>query len=221
MLAGFTVDDTFAIERSLIARGISPVAGTDEAGRGPLAGPVVAACVILPPEVDLFPYQDSKKLSARARRDLLAQLRDSDAVIGVGISSAAEIDRINILQASLLAMKRAVLATGETPGHLLVDGKFKVPIDIPQTALVKGESRSASIAAASIVAKETRDEIMLELHHRYPRYGFDRHKGYPTAAHRRIVAEIGPCPEHRLSFKGVLADNGGGEESAPGRLFKS
>ncbi len=216
MLAGFVDSDTFAIERRLMSRGMTPVAGTDEAGRGPLAGPVVAACVILPPCCDYLSYKDSKKLTARSRARLFAELDASDAVIGVGICSADEIDRINILQASLLAMKKAVIAIGAPPAHLLVDGKFPVPVDIPQTPLIKGESRSASIAAASIIAKETRDRIMADIHRRYPQYGFSGHKGYPTAAHRRVLAAIGPCPEHRRSFKGVNADAVPGKVTASG-----
>ena len=136
----------------------------------------------------------------------------------MGVCSAAEIDRLNILQASLLAMRRAVEELDEPPAHLLVDGKFTIPMDIPQTALVKGEDRSASIAAASIVAKETRDRMMRELDRLYPEYGFARHKGYPTAMHRRVLAEIGPCPEHRRSFNGVSAKREGKGSSAAPRL---
>lgn len=198
-----SADDTFAIERSLISQGYATVAGTDEAGRGPLAGPVVAACVILPPRCEYQQFQDSKKLSAKARGELVHRLVALEAAIGVGIVSAAEIDQLNILQASLLAMKKAVERLPVLPDFLLVDGKFTVPMAVPQKALVKGDSRSASISAASIVAKVTRDAIMEEYHLKYPRYNFARHKGYPTAEHRRIIREIGPCPIHRQSFKPV------------------
>jgi len=196
-------DDTFTIERCLFGQGYSVVAGADEAGRGPLAGPVVAACVVLPPDCDYRQFRDSKKLSAGVRAALARNLTAIAAGIGIGIVSAAEIDRLNILQASLLAMKKAVEALPSCPDFLLVDGKFTVPVMLPQKALVKGDSRSASIAAASIVAKVTRDRIMEQYHLEYPQYDFARHKGYPTAAHRRIIREIGPCPIHRQSFKPV------------------
>jgi ribonuclease HII len=195
--------DTFAIERSLLSQGYTIVAGTDEAGRGPLAGPVVAACVILPPHCEYQQFQDSKKLSAKAREELAQRLVALEAQIGVGIVSAAEIDRLNILQASLLAMKKAVEKLSCLPDFLLVDGKFTVPMAVAQKAYVKGDSRSASISAASIVAKVTRDAIMAQYHLEYPQYNFARHKGYPTAEHRRIIREIGPCPIHRQSFKPV------------------
>lgn len=198
-----SVGDTFAIERSLISQGYTTVAGTDEAGRGPLAGPVVAACVILPPHCNYQQFQDSKKLSAHVRKELVQQLVALEARIGIGIVSPAEIDRINILQASLLAMKKAVKKLPVLPDFLLVDGKFTVPISVEQKALIKGDSRSASISAASIVAKVTRDAIMEKYHLEYPQYNFAAHKGYPTAEHRRVIREIGPCPIHRLSFKPV------------------
>ncbi len=199
-----SAEDTFAIERSLLSQGYATVAGTDEAGRGPLAGPVVAACVILPLHCDYQQFQDSKKLSAKTRRDLAHRLVVLEAKIGVGIVSAAEIDRLNILQASLLAMRKAVETLPCLPDFLLVDGKFTLSMSVPQQALVKGDSRSASISAASIVAKVTRDAIMEEYHLEYPQYNFARHKGYPTTEHRRIIREIGPCPIHRLTFKPVL-----------------
>jgi len=199
----FPVGDTFAIERSLLSQGYATVAGTDEAGRGPLAGPVVAACVILPLHCEYQQFKDSKKLSAKARRELAHHLVLIGAGIGVGIVSSAEIDRLNILQASLLAMRKAVEKLPTLPDFLLVDGKFTVPMAVPQKALVKGDSRSASISAASIVAKVTRDAIMKQYHLEYPQYNFARHKGYPTAEHRRVIREIGPCPIHRQSFKPV------------------
>ena len=195
--------DTFSIERQLFAQGYCTVAGTDEVGRGPLAGPVVAACVVLPPDCDYQIFQDSKKISAKKRKELLVILGDIDALIGIGIVSPKDIDRINILQASLLAMKKAVDQLPVVPDFLLVDGKFKVPLALAQQPLIKGDSRSATIAAASIVAKVTRDEIMLKYDGQYPLYNFKQHKGYPTAEHRRIIKEIGPCPIHRQSFKPV------------------
>lgn len=195
--------DTFSFERGLLGRGYSLVAGTDEAGRGPLAGPVVAAAVILPVSCPYQQFQDSKKLSARRRRELYNVLADMGAMVGVAVVSAAEIDRLNILQASLLAMKQAVADLPAVPDFLLVDGRSAVPVPLPQQALVGGDSRSASIAAASIVAKVTRDELMDQYHQEYPQYNFSRHKGYPTAEHRRIIARIGPCPIHRQSFRPV------------------
>ncbi len=198
--------DTFFFERSLTDLGFTGIAGVDEAGRGPLAGPVVAGCVILSLDCDYLCYQDSKKLSAGRRETLFGKLHESDAAIGVGIASAEEIDQINILQASLLAMKRAVQSceqAGGDPGYLLVDGKFTIPMQMPQQALVRGESKSASIAAASIIAKVTRDRIMADFHEQYPQYNLRQHKGYPTRAHRQAIADYGPTPIHRKTFKGV------------------
>jgi len=196
----------FRHEQTLSERGYMEVAGCDEAGRGPLAGPVVAAGVILPAGCDPGIFLDSKKLSHKRRLELHQVLATCRAAIGVGIVSVATIDRINILQASLLAMRRAVEhlgALGHSPDFLLVDGKFDIPLATPQLALVKGEDKSASIAAASIVAKVTRDAIMDELDQRYPGYNFKKHKGYPTREHRRAIAELGPCPAHRKTFAGV------------------
>ncbi len=199
-------DDNFRIERLLYSRGLVAVGGCDEVGRGPLAGPVVAACVILPPDCDHSLFQDSKKINHARRKELNQLLSEIDARVGLGLVSEKTIDRINILQASLLAMKRAVLAldtSGSTPDYLLIDGKFPVPINIPQDCYVKGESKSASIAAASIVAKIHRDNLMEKLHNSYPLYNFKKNKGYPTREHRKALLAHGPCPAHRFSFKGV------------------
>ncbi|MBU0674543.1 MAG: ribonuclease HII [Proteobacteria bacterium] len=200
---GFVETDPFSFERHLKQQGFGLVAGTDEAGRGPLAGPVVAACVILPDGCDHPGYKDSKQLSAVARAGLRRQLVEIGAKIGVGIVSPEEIDRVNILQASLLAMKKSLEDLKVIPDFLLVDGKFPVPICVAQKALIKGESRSRSIAAASIIAKEVRDEIMLGYDQQYPQFDFAVHKGYPTRIHRQRLQEFGPCPIHRRSFKGV------------------
>lgn len=199
---------TFALEQALYAQGYLHIGGVDEAGRGPLAGPVVAACVILDPQADTTMYADSKLLRAARREELFAELHESAALIGVGQADAREIEAINILQASLLAMRRAVLACSAShpqsqADFLLVDGKFTVPLSLGQLALVKGESKSASIAAASIIAKVTRDRIMAEAHDRFPVYGFDRHQGYPTKAHRAALHQYGPCDLHRRTFRGV------------------
>lgn len=195
--------DTFSFERDLYRQGFRAVAGTDEVGRGPLAGPVIAACVILPLECDFSQFKDSKKLTPSSRERLAELLSEIGAVIGVGIISEHIIDSVNILQASLLAMKKAVDEMPCKPDFLLVDGKFSVPVPIPQQVLVKGDSRSASIAAASIIAKVTRDKMMKDYDSQYPRYSFHSNMGYPTAEHRRALAAHGPCPIHRKSFAGV------------------
>jgi len=198
--------DTFACERRLRQLGYERVAGTDEAGRGPLAGPVVAACVVLPDGIDVSVFRDSKILSARKREHLSVHLRESGAAIGLGIVAPEEIDRINILRASLMAMRLALddlASRWSRPDYLLIDGIFTIDDTIPQACLKKGESKSASIAAASIIAKTTRDGIMLELSRRYPQYNFARHKGYPTKEHYEMLRQWGPCAAHRRSFRGV------------------
>jgi ribonuclease HII len=198
--------DTFQHERMLYAEGYTCVAGTDEAGRGPLAGPVVAACVVLPRSCEYRLYRDSKTLSHSTRIHLRKRLDEIGAMVGVGIVPEETIDRINILQSSLLAMKLAVddlSVRHSPPDHILVDGKFTLPTTTCQLALIKGDSRSASIAAASIIAKVQRDALMDNLHAAYPVYSFDRNKGYPTREHRAAIALYGPCPAHRKTFRGV------------------
>ena len=199
----FEEKDTISFEHELIRQGYTSIAGVDEVGRGPLAGPVVAAAVILPMSCDYSVYDDSKKLTPRTRERLYEVLKEIGAAIGIGIIPESKIDRINILQASLLAMKKSVGNLPATPDFLLVDGKYPVPIAIAQQALVKGDSRSASIAAASIVAKVTRDSLMTSYHRQYPQYSFHKNKGYPTAEHRKALALHGPCPIHRKTFAGV------------------
>lgn len=199
--------DNFTIERNLQQQGYSVVAGLDEVGRGPLAGPVVAAAVILPTTCQHSLFLDSKKLSAKSREQLFASLHAIDAHIGIGVVSHTTIDKINILQASLLAMKRAVRElekAGSTPEFLLVDGKFPIPMTTPQEPLIKGESRSASIAAASIIAKVTRDAMMAKLHQQYPHYNFIKNQGYPTLEHRNAIKKHGITPHHRKTFNGVV-----------------
>ena len=201
-----TESTNFGYENDLQNRGFAAIAGSDEVGRGPLAGPVVAASVIFPPHCDPGIFLDSKKLSEKKRDKLYQELVDAKALMGVGIVSEKQIDKLNILQASLLAMKLSIQELekkGSPPDYVLVDGKFEIPHPLPQLALIKGETRSASIAAASIVAKVTRDAIMYKLHKKYPEYGFYSHKGYPTKAHKRAIAVHGPCPVHRLTFRGV------------------
>jgi ribonuclease HII len=191
------------LEHEAVNKGYTYIAGVDEAGRGPLAGPVVSGAVILPQGFSLDGIDDSKKLSERKRSLLFPQIKENAIAVGVGISSHTEIDQINILQASLLSMKRAVENLEQQPDFLLIDGKFTIDTAIDQAAIIKGDSKSISIAAASIIAKVTRDAIMKQLHEQYPVYGFDRHKGYPTKAHKQAILEHGPCPVHRISFRGV------------------
>jgi len=199
--------DNFIFEKTLYKHGYTSIAGCDEVGRGPLAGPVVAASVVLPPFIDPTIYLDSKVLSHKKRELLAHSLIEAGARIGIAFVSEKEIDRINILQASLLAMKLATEnLEGDPADFLLVDGKFEAPIAIEQQAMIKGESKSASIAAASIIAKVKRDKFMAEMHEKYPQYNFFKNKGYPTKEHRLALKEYGPCPIHRLSFNGVVVN---------------
>jgi len=181
---------------------IGTICGVDEAGRGPLAGPVVAAAVILTPGAIPEGLNDSKTLS-EIRRELLLNKIRKFAKIGIGLAEPEEIDRINILGASLIAMRRAVLALPELPDVALIDGNKRPDLPCQAQAIVKGDSKSLSIAAASIVAKVTRDRLMGEAEIRYPGYGLEQHKGYPTTSHLEAVKRLGPCPIHRFSFKPV------------------
>lgn len=193
----------FSYEDALRERGYSVIAGVDEAGRGPLAGPVVAAAVIFDLPVQLLYLNDSKKLTPSKREALAWQIKKQSLAWAVGVSTVSEILRLNIYQASLVAMRRAVNALEISPEYVLVDG-FSIPeLDVPQTALVGGDGRSASIAAASIIAKTTRDKLMEVCHHLYPQYGFDRHKGYGTPGHLAALKQYGPCPLHRAGFAPV------------------
>ncbi|WP_374342182.1 ribonuclease HII [Azonexus sp.] len=176
------------------------VCGVDEAGRGPLAGPVVAAAVILDPARPIPGLNDSKKLSEKKRAALAPLIRERALAWAVAEASVEEIERLNILHATMLAMQRAVAALAVRPVSALIDGNRCPPLDIPAEAVVQGDGKIASIAAASILAKTVRDAGMLELHERYPQYGFDRHMGYPTAAHCAALAEHGASPAHRRSF---------------------
>ena len=195
-------------EHNAKALGYKIIAGVDEAGRGPLAGPVVSAAVILPQDFFCEGINDSKQLSEKKRNVLFPRIMEKAIAVSTGLASHHEIDNINILRASLLSMKRAVENLSSLPGSpvpdlLLIDGKFTLDMDTHQSAIVKGDSKSISIAAASIIAKVTRDTIMKELHEIYPAYDFVRHKGYPTKAHKQAILKHGPCPVHRLTFRGV------------------
>lgn len=194
---------TLYFERQARDRGYRATAGIDEAGRGPLAGPVVAAAVILPDQFYLAGLDDSKKLSAKKRENLYPHICQQAVSYGIGLASVDEIDRINILQATLLAMQRAILRLSPRPDHLLVDGITPLPLDIPQQALKKGDSRSLSIAAASVIAKVVRDRIMLSFDRQLPVYGFSQHKGYGTLHHRQAISQYGPSRQHRKTFAGV------------------
>jgi len=194
----------FYRERALHARGIFLVAGVDEAGRGPLAGPVVAAAVILPDDCTLEGLDASKKLTAKKREHFHAVLTvRADIHWGIGQADVAEIDRLNILRATHLAMVRAVEALPRKPGHALVDGLPVRGLPVPHTAVVAGDTLSLSIAAASIMAKVTRDRLMIALDAEYPQYGFARHKGYGVREHLEALRSHGPSPVHRRSFQPV------------------
>lgn len=206
-------------DREAFRRGHRRVCGLDEVGRGPLAGPVVAAAVVLPPDSEIRGVGDSKRLSPAVRARLVPEIREAAMGVGLGIVGPAEIDRINILEASLLAMVRALENMAVTPDFLLVDGVHPVRLPFPQQTLVGGDRRSVAIAAASIVAKEYRDDLMREYARAYPGYGFETHKGYPTAEHRQALLRLGPTPIHRVSFRGVREAAGPvpQRESRPGR----
>lgn len=195
--------DLWVHERQAIARGFRRVAGIDEAGRGPLAGPVVAAAVVLPETFQVMGVRDSKKLTPARRARLYNDIYDHAVGVGLGIVDAVEIDRINILRASLMAMAMAVRNLAPAPDFLLVDGKFPVPADFPQQPLIGGDNASISIAAASIVAKVTRDRMMAVYAGQYPEFGFSAHQGYPTRSHREAIRQYGCSPIHRRTFKGV------------------
>ncbi len=193
------MNDLFAFEREL-AGGVSPFCGVDEAGRGPLAGPVCAAAVILPENAVIEGLNDSKKLSA-ARREALYDVICAQAVsFGVAFASVEEIETLNIKNAAYLAMERAVAELEPRPALALIDGNDRNELTVPSVKVVKGDGRCASIAAASILAKVSRDRLMCALAEEYPQYGFEKHKGYGTAAHYAALRQFGPCPLHRPSF---------------------
>ena len=187
-------------EEELFAEGYQLVCGVDEAGRGPLAGPVCAAAVILPPHLEIPGLDDSKKLSDKRRRELFPIIKEQAIAYGIGLASHEEIDEINILQATYLAMERALAQLTETPEYALIDGNRAKDFGLPVKTVVKGDSLSANIAAASVLAKVTRDMLMEEAALEYPGYGFEIHKGYGTRAHYDALRELGASKIHRMTF---------------------
>jgi ribonuclease HII len=190
-------------EELALRQGYGCVAGIDEAGRGALAGPVVAAAVVFPRGADIPGIDDSKKLTPAKRDELFGLIFEKAVAVGIGSGDHLLIDRVNILHATLIAMKEAVLEISPHPDYLLIDGISKIPMNIHQRTIKKGDSASISIAAASIIAKVTRDRLMVEFDRQYPGYGFAEHKGYGCAAHMEAIARLKPCTIHRKTFRGV------------------
>ena len=187
-------------EQQLAQEGYKLICGVDEAGRGPLAGPVCAAAVILPDDADIPGLNDSKKLSDKKRRELFPVICEKAVAYSIAFSDEKEIDKINILQATFMAMQRAVSGLSVKPDYIMVDGNKLPAFDVPAKYVIKGDSLSASIAAASVLAKVTRDDLMLKMAEQYPQYKFDVHKGYGTKAHYEALTEHGPSPIHRMTF---------------------
>ena len=192
--------DLWAIEDACKEEGYRLICGVDEAGRGPLAGPVCAAAVILPEHLEIPGLNDSKKLSDKRRRELFPIIQESALAYGIGFASPEEIDEINILQATFLAMRRAISQLHVTPDLALIDGNRETDFGVPCRTVIKGDSLSANIAAASVLAKVSRDDLMLNAAEEYPGYGFEIHKGYGTKAHYAALEEKGPCAIHRRTF---------------------
>lgn len=188
------------IEDSFYEDGIELICGVDEAGRGPLAGPVCAAAVILPKHLEIPGLNDSKKLTDKKRRDLFPLIQKHAIAYGIAFADHQEIDEMNILQATFLAMKRALSQLAVKPDVALIDGNRETDFGLPVKTIVHGDSLSANIAAASVLAKVTRDDLMIQMTQEYPQYGFEIHKGYGTKAHYEALREFGPCPIHRATF---------------------
>ena len=195
------------IEDALYEQGIRNICGVDEAGRGPLAGPVCAAAVILPEHLELPGLNDSKKLTDKRRRELFPIIKEQAVAYGIGFASEQEIDELNILQATFLAMQRAIDQLEGKAEFALIDGNREKDFGLPVMTVVKGDSRSANIAAASILAKVTRDDLMLEMAEKYPEYAFEIHKGYGTKKHYEALMEHGMCPIHRKTFLRKFYEN--------------
>lgn len=187
-------------EQSAELKGYKAICGVDEAGRGPLAGPVCAAAVILPPNTIIDGVNDSKKLTEKKREALFDVIKESAVSYSIAYASVEEIESINILNATMLAMKRAVEGLDVKADYAMIDGNKMPPLDIDGETIVKGDAKSMSIACASILAKVSRDRLLYDYAKEYPQYQFDKHKGYGTAAHREAILEYGPCPYHRMSF---------------------
>ena len=192
--------ELWTLEDEIYNSGVSQLCGVDEAGRGPLAGPVCAAAVILPRDIDILGLNDSKKLSEKQRESLYDVIIRESLSYGIAFSTVEEIEQLNILQATFLAMNRAISQLSLKPELALIDGNRNTGIDMPSQCVVKGDSRCADIAAASILAKVTRDRYMYELAREYPQYHFEKHKGYGTKLHYEAIREYGPSPVHRMSF---------------------
>lgn len=192
--------DMWQIEREYIKQGVQLICGVDEAGRGPLAGPVCAAAVILPAEIEIPGLDDSKKLSDKRRRELFPLIKEQAIAYSISMVDETQIDEINILQATLLAMEMAIQGLEVKPQLALIDGNRQKDFGVPSQTVIKGDSLSASIAAASVLAKVTRDDYMLQMAEQYPGYGFEVHKGYGTKAHYQALTEKGMCPIHRRTF---------------------
>ncbi len=199
--------DLYEIENTLRSRGLTLICGIDEAGRGPLAGPVCAAAVILPPGLIIDGLNDSKKLTEKKRDALYGVITAQAVSWGIGLATPQEIDTLNILQATYLAMHRAVNGLSLLPDYVLVDGNGDPRLLLPTETVVKGDGRSACIAAASVLAKVTRHRLLTALGAQYPEYGFEQHKGYPTKAHYEAIAKYGVTPEHRQSFLHTLQNH--------------
>ena len=195
-----SMTNMWEIEDGFYSDDVQVICGVDEAGRGPLAGPVCAAAVILPKYLDLPGLTDSKKLTDKKRRELYPIIKEKALAYGIGFADEKEIDEINILQATFLAMQRALDQLEIKPDLALIDGNREKDFGIPVKTVVKGDSLSLNIAAASVLAKVTRDDLMLEMAEKYPEYGFEVHKGYGTKAHYAALREHGPCAIHRMSF---------------------
>ena len=194
------MNDLWSIENEIYDSGVSILCGVDEAGRGPLAGPVCAAACILPRGLDIDGLDDSKKLSDKKRRELFDVIKREAVSFGVAFASVEEIEKHNILRATFMAMNRAIAKLDAVPELAIIDGNRAVGIEMPARCIVKGDSKCADIAAASILAKVTRDEYMLAMAEKYPEYHFEKHKGYGTKLHYEALREYGPSPIHRMSF---------------------
>ncbi len=192
--------DMWQIENGFYEKGVQMICGVDEAGRGPLAGPVCAAAVILPPNTQIPGLDDSKKLTDKRRRELVPIIKEKAIAYGIGFADHIEIDEINILQATFLAMERALALLSVKPDLALIDGNREKDFGLPVQTVIKGDSLSANIAAASVLAKVARDDVMEALAEEYPQYGFEIHKGYGTKAHYEAILAHGPCKVHRMTF---------------------